>query len=682
MSTQDPVRLQVIIPFHQPLTADDDSIAQACEACYVPLLDAIEEYENLRVSLHFGGHLLDYMAREREDLLLRIKTLTKRGQVEVLGGLFYGGVPALLGEMDVRGQIEMSGEFWDSFLGQIPTGVWLPELAWTPELPRLFEETGIVYGFIASGQLHMSENTPRSLGCVERGGQRLPAFVLDSPLSTALPSRPVDEWVRAALDRGGHNPHRLLSVWVRAESLGLEPGTQAWCMEGGWLRQWFAALSENQEFELVLPEGTYPGAHPVEPLRLSNVCAPELHPMGDLDGVVDWPDFPFLFPEVDTLYRRMLRASDKLRDAIATMEDEELETTWSDSLATAQRLVFSAQAPDAYWRGATPGFSDPVVRDATMARLARAETMIDTLVHDDDDWISTEEADLDGDLAEEVFVSTRHLMAWLVPAQGGDIHCLDDRLSERSVLDVGGRRAEPFFEAMAKAPQAGGSDPKGLPRRGENLTRLSADLPTDSDMVVRRGMRQWVVEANTDARKFFAGTAANLTPGGVAWDVLTNSIDEEGDLSYTLSLKAQLALTGAGERQLHIEKHIHVPIDVAQLRLRCDLRLEQGAGVLWALEIPVRLGAEQSQLWVNGKEIDTSHGVGTATEVSEVRLQNPDGLALELQCEPGVGLWWLPVRTTLRDLGGYRAVDQGFILVPHALVKDAAEVAIDLTLTS
>lgn len=680
MPKHEPIRIQVVIPFHQPLTASDADMAQACDSCYLPILDAIEAHDNLRVSLHFTGHLLDYLARKREEFLLRIKSLTKRGQVEVLGGLFYGGIPALLPEMDVRGQIEMAGEFWDSFLGVVPKGFWLSELAWTPELPRLVEETGLEYGFIASGQLHMEDGMQRALGSVERGGQRLPAFVLDTALSSTLPSRPVDEWIEAAIDHGSKNPHRLLSVWVRAESLGLEPGTAAWCLDGGWLSTWFAALSERAELEAVLPADTYPAVHPVEPLRLRNVCAAELLPMGDTEGVVDWTDFPFLFAEVDTLYRRMLRASEKLREAIGIMEDDELEDTWSDKLATAQRLVFSSQATDAYWRGAKPGFSDPLVRDATMARLARAEAMIDTLVQGEDDFLSTEESDLDGDLAEEVFVSTRHLLAWLVPARGGDVRCLDDRIAERTVLDVGGRRAEPFFSSMAKAPQRStGKAAKALARRGESLTRLGGELPTDSDSVVRRGIRQWILEANATATGFFTGAAADLTPAHVPWDVRNNGIDEEGDLSYTLTLAGELALPGGPARTLKIEKDLIVPIDAPELRMRCRLELSGGPPVLWAVEIPTRLGPGAMRLWVNGKTVEASTP-SQAADVSELRIEAPDGELMELRCTPSLRVWWLPLRTSVRDLDGYRAIDQGLIVVPHLHVDGKAEIEITLSL--
>lgn len=676
MPPSEPIRLQVVIPCHQPLTASEDAMADACKSCYVPLLDALEKAEDLRVSLHFTGHLLDYLARRQEDFLLRLKDLTKRGQVEVLSGLFYGGIPALLPEMDIRGQLEMSGEFWDSYIGQIPTGFWLGELAWTPELPRLFEETYLRYGFIASGQLHMGGGRQRSLGTVERGGQRMAAFVLDSDASQALPTTPVDEWVRMAVERGEKNAHRLLNVWVRAESLGLEPGTHRWCHEEGWLERWFAALSEGAELEPVLAADTYPTINPVEPLRLGNVCAPELQALGDTDAVVDWTDFPFVFPEVDTLYRRMLRISVKLRDAIATMEDEGFEETWSDKLATAQRLVFSAQTSDAYWRGATPGFSDPAIRDAAMSRLERAEGLIDALVQGDEDWIAAEEQDLDGDLSDEVFVSTRHLMAWLVPASGAELRSLDDRASERNILDIGNRRNEPFFSSMQKGGK--GADGKTPPKRGEGLKRLEENLPTDVDAVVRRGTRQWVLEDGTSAAEFLSGSAVDLSPTSVEWDVRKNGIDEAGDCNYELALQGELTLAGPKARTLEIHKDISVPIDSPSIQWHNKFNLKGGPAVRWAMELPVRLGLGTSQLTADGERIAPSRA--SLSGVKLLRVEAQDGSAVEIAFKQPTDVWWTPIRTTLRDLAGFRAADQGMLIVPNILVENEAALVFTLRL--
>lgn len=689
MAPKDLIRIHVVVPFAQPLTATDEVMAEATRTCYVPLLDALEQAENVRLTLHFSGHVLDYMARRQEAFMLRLKALMKRGQIEILGGLFYGGMPGLVPEADLRGQIEMASEFWDSYVGHVPKGFWLPALSVTPELPRLLDETGLDYGFVADTQLHPRQgaSTDVGLGVLERGGLTTGLFVLDQQLSRMLPGTDVPSWMTQAAARGKANPHKLLSVWVRAESLGLEPGTHAHVHAKGWLAAFFHALSEGKVFEPVLPGDTYPNVRPTCALRLGDVCAPALGQAPGTEAVTDWADYPFLFAEVDVLLRRMLRASARLRDAIATMEDEGLEEAWSDKLATAQRLVFSAQSHDAYWQGLRPGFTTPALRDATFARVARAEAILDMLMFDAQGtgFVAIDEEDRDGDLAEEIFVSTSKLMAWLVPATGGDLRALDDRARECNVLDAGSRRYEPFFETITQghALIADATVPKIRGQGRAPKKRSKSHLPMEVDKVERLGMRQWVVAADTTPQDLLTGAAPDLKPASIAWDVLRNGVVDEADPSYTLAQIGGFALKGPGKRQLEVQRETTISMDAPELVTTCRLSLSGQGAVRWALEVPVRLGTGPMHLSVDGELAEVKERC--FQNVKHVQLDGQDGqsLVMGLEGEDGqvIDLWCMPLVTTVQDLDGFGAVTQGFVLMPTVVLEGEACVRVHISLT-
>ena len=673
MRKNETVRLQVVIPFHQPLSATHAQLAEACERCYIPLIAALEKHESVRVALHFGGHILDYLARSQEGFLLRVKNLCKRGQVEILGGLFYGGIPALLPEFDVRSQIEMSAEFWESFVGVTPKGFWLTELAWAPELPRLLDETALAYGFVASSQVQLPSGPAPSLGSLQRGGHKIAAFLLDSALSQALPARPAVEWMQAVRDVGAKGNEQVLSVWVRAESLGLEPGTYAWCHEQHWLSQWFTALTEGLQATLVLPQETFPSVHPAQPLSLRHVCAPELQAFGADAPASDWADFAYQFAEVDTLYRRMLRASAKLREAIGVMEDEELEDRWSDHLATAQRLVFSSQAPDVYYRGQTPGFNDPNLRDATMARLLRAENIMDNLVQGDEDWLSFEEVDLDDDGVDEEFIATRRLSVWL-DAKRGNIRTLENRVTECNVLDVGGRRRD------VRLSEEGN---KGTSGNKRHEARPPTDQSEGIDSAPRRGMREWLVEPETTAEALFGGQAVSFIQPNHTWEVMEHGVDEDGDCSYQLQLRSTIPLPGMPGgvenvgRRLICHKAIRVPIDAARISLEYTWELQGGSPVLWALELPVRLGAQDSRLFVEGKQVLPPQA---ASQGRAAYVEGADGSVMLLEFSRPTPLWWHPVRTMAKDLQGWTGTYQGLLLAPVVRIDGHAGLKINIDL--
>lgn len=247
------VRLQVVIPFHEPLTQSEDELERRWDELYAPLLTALET-AGIAAALHLTGHLLDHLARRREEVLLRLKRLAQAKRVELLGGLFYGAVPELLPDADVRGQVQMMAEYWESLLGTPPQGFWLPELAWTPELPRLLADTGLAYGFVASSQLTHAPHEP--LAVLERGEQRIAAFVLDSALSASFAAGTPAATVEGITAAAGAD--RLVSVWIAAERLAAAPDRGS-----GWLGDFAAAAAGR--IELVLPSQSFDEHAPSHP---------------------------------------------------------------------------------------------------------------------------------------------------------------------------------------------------------------------------------------------------------------------------------------------------------------------------------------------------------------------------------------------------------------------------------
>ncbi|MBI5510970.1 MAG: hypothetical protein HY903_19590 [Deltaproteobacteria bacterium] len=579
-------RVQVVVPFHLALAASEAEIEAAGERVYGPILDAISAAPRMRVALHFTGHLLDVMSRRQSPVLAKVKALVSAGQAEVLGGLFYGAVPALQNENDLRGQIEMMTEYWESALGAPPTSFWLPELAWCDELPRLLEETGLGSGFVSSSQVNWPSAGRASLVRIERGGRGIAAFVLDQELSAAAHTETAAAFVQRLLLS---YPGQLASLWLRAEALGLEPGTYSRCFEARWLAEWIQAITGAEaELEPVLPAAALGPAKPALPVRLRPELAAELGARGILAAAPSFSDFVAESTALDTLYRRMLRVSDRLREAIDTMEADGLEDSWSDVLATAQRLVFAAQAPDLFWRGRGLGFDDPRLRDAVSDRLCEAEAMIDQLVQGEEDWIAVEEEDRDGDLLDEVFVSNRHLAVWISTAQGGWVRSLEDRDSGRNVLDVDGA-----------------------------------------------GISERLLPADVNRAEAMSPDRAQIPPTSMSTAVDKSEIDEEGDGTYHLETKNDLQAAGVRPLAALVRKSIEVPIDRAELTLTYDV----SGNAIVAVEMPVRLGSDPVELAANGAPVAQD---AELVEVERLKVRALSGTVLELVATPPLDMWVAP----------------------------------------
>jgi hypothetical protein len=510
------------------------------------------------------------------------------------------------------------------------------------------------------------------------------AFAIDDRLSAPLPRVGVDEWIEALLDRSGGPPRpgRVITVTVAAESLGLAPGSRAWCFDDGWLSRWLDASSGGRpEVRCVLPAEAYEAARPAVRFALRPGCAPSIGAVGRGAGRVDWTDFQRHAIEADTLYRRMLQVSEKLRDAIGTMEDEELEDDWSDSLATAQRLVFAAQAPDAYWRGPTGGFTDPAVRDAVMGRLSSAANLIDQLVQGEDDWIGEEEEDRDGDLVDEVLVSTARLNAWLVPAHGAAVRSLESRAGERNVLDAGTRRVAATLPSASPVDTGARDEPVEEPTLPAARWPGVAAPPRSERETIdpgRCGIVTHVFEVGTSPPELDSGSAVPLAALESGWELVENAIDEEGDCSYAMTVTAAVPLAGISPRTLTLRKRVRVPIDAGELEISYTATLEGAPDVLLVTEIPLRLGAGLEVVEAGGTPADP--GATELFDVDVVRLRGGDEV-IEVRCSRASDFWCLPVGNELITPEGRRPVDDGLVLVHPMRVEGSTSFTLTITLS-
>jgi hypothetical protein len=691
MPAQIAIPLYVVIPCHLPISATTAQYQAALVHCYLPLVEAIENHPEVRVSLHLGGHLLDLLARNDEHLLLRLKKLCQSGQIEILAGLFYGGPVALLPERDVRGQIAMSQEFWESFIGVTPQGIYLPQLAWAPELPRLLEDTGILYSFIGSNQRMPGPNAAGILGRIERGGQRLYTFTLDHDLSNAFSPKQVPAFMArltqhhaqqvAAVRPQLHGeqqpwgtglclPAELFGVWghgQNAEQIGIGP--------------LFSALVKNDLFTTELPLSHFITLPKVVSVALGACYAPMVPETFSLDPLHDWSQFPGHFTEADTLYRRALRASGRLRQAIARMEDENREMAWSDKLATAQRLIFAAQGIDSFGRAMWPGFSDPAVRDAVFARILSAEAELDAVQTPIDGAFTISDVDLDGDHIPDVFISTQALNVWLLPGRGGALRTLEYKKAKRSLLDVGIRREEPFRVQAILAPHVPQGDACPASHLGL-LPRKGLAIDQDVDICERRGIRDWLLPAQTVPHALFSGHVRSLADIRRPWTIIhSGQTTVEQAQAYALGLIWDAHLSSGGS--LHIEKEVQIMTETATLRLRYTLSPQGDAfpqeGVRWALEMPWRLGLTPPTVHIDDAPADGSEvAFAGATSYSVCG----EDVSVKASLTGIDALWWTSRQTLVRDPDGFRQEPAGVVMVATAVIKEVTTLTVHLQLES
>ena len=121
----DRISLALALHNHQPVGNFGWVFAEVYERAYEPMVAALERHPGVRLSLHYTGPLLQWLITERPSFLERLRALSERGQVEILGGGYYEPVLASLPERDRIGQLRRMADELDARFGGRPGGAWL-----------------------------------------------------------------------------------------------------------------------------------------------------------------------------------------------------------------------------------------------------------------------------------------------------------------------------------------------------------------------------------------------------------------------------------------------------------------------------------------------------------------------------------------------------------------------------
>ena len=91
---------------------------------------ALYRHPEVKASLHFSGPLLDWLERNRPDVIGDLSDLVRRGQIELLSGGYYEPILVGVPRRDAVGQIRSLSDRVHAVFGQRPLGAWLTERVW------------------------------------------------------------------------------------------------------------------------------------------------------------------------------------------------------------------------------------------------------------------------------------------------------------------------------------------------------------------------------------------------------------------------------------------------------------------------------------------------------------------------------------------------------------------------
>jgi hypothetical protein len=473
--------LVLLVHAHQPVGNFDDVMERTYERSYLPFLECVARHPRVRMGLHYSGSLLEWMAEKHPEYLVQIAALATRGQIEIVGGGFYEPILITIPLEDQIEQIHRLNDFIAHHFGKRPTGAWLAERVWEPQLPAVLAKAGIDYTLVDDSHfLTAGWEIPQLFGyyVTEDCGSKVKIIPGLQELRYLLPFGSVDDSIAFLRRSAQDHPGGMVSMGDDMEKFGGWPHTWEHCFRDGWLENFFTAVEANQDWlELIPPCDALAAYEPLGRVDLPTASYTEMMEWvlptparlkfhGLLEEFRDRPDvrrflrggfwrgFFSKYAESNLLQKKMLRVSWKLRHG----GGKSLRKGGRGALRFTEAIthLLRSQSNDAYWHGIFGGLYAPHLRTALWRELVRAETFADERRLAGKQYQSMTRLDFDADGREEIEIVSPQFAALVKPSGGGTIEVLDFRPSAMTLINSLQRRVEAYHSRLQYANQPDG----------------------------------------------------------------------------------------------------------------------------------------------------------------------------------------------------------------------------------
>ena len=406
-------------------------------------------------------------------VFLASEKLVQTGQVELVGGGFYEPILISIPPEDQREQITRLASYIEKHFGRLPSGAWLAERVWEPQLPTALAAAHVAYTLVDDMHFIAAGFEPEELFgpyIAEDRGQTVWLYPGQKALRYLVPFGKVEDVIAYLRDAASKHPGGVAAMGDDMEKFGVWPGTHEHCYTDGWLSEFFTALEKNSDWLQMSTPGEYLATHSTLgradlptasytemlewalPTRVRQRYHEVLKEFGARPEVLSflrggsWRGFFRKYPESNLLHKKMLRVSARI--AAAPVRHDGSKSV--GELLQARDLLLRAQCNDAYWHGIFGGIYAPHLRTELWRNLIRAEAIADrqtpgALTP------RVELMDYDADGATELLFTSPESQVLLKPSDGGTVAALDFRPAAATLVNSILRRPEAYHTRLREA---------------------------------------------------------------------------------------------------------------------------------------------------------------------------------------------------------------------------------------
>lgn len=491
------VNFPMVFHFHQPVDNFSWVIEDCYDKAYYPLIEQMYNFSDIKFTLHFSGNLLTWFIENKPDLVDKLKEMSKRGQIEIIGGGFYEPIYAIIPDEDKIAQMSKLNDLIKDVFGLEVNGAWLSERVWEPNYPTFLNKVGLQYVIVDDNHLRscgLEEKDTFYSYTTEDSGNCLTIFPINEKIRYLTPWKPTYmtiEYLKAAADEDGNRVVVLLSdaekmgVWGTTNEICYVKGHTEGDNEKPFIEALFEVVSENDWIKSVtlteyienfnskgliyIPTASY---DKMEQWVLPTDRRKEFEDIIEkiqnrvIDSHIEkfikggfWRYFLVKYPESNTMHKKMLYVRNKLKnieDKILNLKSQDQKL--NELLLKAWDEIYKSQCNDCYWHGQFGGIYLAFLRFSVFTHLIKAEKLIEeieTVLIEDFEDITTQPLnrsprinilDFDYDSFKEITLESDIFNLYLKPQDGGTIFEFDYKPKEYNLHNVLTRWYEAYHD--------------------------------------------------------------------------------------------------------------------------------------------------------------------------------------------------------------------------------------------
>ncbi len=453
---------------HQPVGNDPFVFNKVFEDCYRPFIDVLKEFPEIKCSVHFSGPLYDWILSNHREYIKTLKEMSEKGQIEITGGAYYEPILSIISDKDKLAQIRLMNDFIKKEFGKAPSGMWLAERVWEPQLASIIHKSGLKYTFLDDAHFRSAGICDKELTgyyTTENDAKPIAVFPINKTLRFKIPFSKAEESLKL-LKSFSRKKDVLVTLFDDGEKFGSWPWTYDWIYNKKWLEKFFKLLLKNnktvetitasealKKFRtkglIYLPTSSYPEMdewtmEPREFLYYKEL-KDRLKKYSDYKKLRNYlrtgffRNFFVKYPHANYMHKRMLYLSENIHKAETR---QRLVSTKNKNIF---HYLWKAQCNCGYWHGLFGGFYLGHIRAAIYENLIKAEKELDKKYVGSS--LIIEKADFDFDGLAETIVRNSHLTC-VFSKRGGTLLEMSYRDKNFNLLNTITRREESYHKKI------------------------------------------------------------------------------------------------------------------------------------------------------------------------------------------------------------------------------------------